>query len=138
MMQAIALEFEKPIFTAHSKKIADVFQLPGHKFWVATADNKVIGTIGLVTLSNDNMVLKSMFVDKAFRGRSVSSLLMQALIDWATEHGCKHVYLGTMQQFTAAQRFYEKNGFTKCNREDLPSDFVANTLDTIFYRKGLS
>lgn len=138
MMQAIALEFEEPIFSSSSLRIVEVFALPGNKYWVAMADNKVVGTIGLMQLSDNNAVLKSMFVDKAFRGQSVSRLLMQMLIDWTTEHGCKEVYLGTMSQFMAAQRFYEKNGFERCNRTDLPSDFIANPLDSVFYRGRLS
>lgn len=45
MMRDIALEFKEPIYSAQSKKIVDVFELPANKFWVAINDNKVVGTI---------------------------------------------------------------------------------------------
>lgn len=138
MMRDIALEFEEPIYSAHSKKIIDVFELPVNKFWVAINNNKVTGTIGLVKLSNENLVLKSMFVDKAFRGQTISNLLLDTLMNWAIQNSCKQIYLGTMSQFIGGQRFYEKNGFVKCHPTDLPHDFVVNTLDTIFYTKQIN
>lgn len=137
MMEGIALEFKEPIFTTQSKKISDVFELANHRFWVATDGAKVIGTVGMVTLNNENLVLKSMFVDKEARGKGISDLLLSTVIKQATQDHYKTIYLGTMFQFKAGQRFYEKKGFTKCERTDLPADFPINTLDTIFYRKHL-
>lgn len=137
MMEAIALEFKEPIFTTQSKKISDVFELANHRFWVATDGAKVIGTVGMVSLNDENLVLKSMFVDKEVRGQGISDLLLNTVIKQATQDHYKEIYLGTMSQFIAGQRFYEKNGFTTCHRTDLPADFPINTLDTIFYRKHL-
>jgi N-acetylglutamate synthase-like GNAT family acetyltransferase len=137
MMAAIALEFSEPIFTERSKKITDVYWMPKNKFWVATDNDKVVGTIGIVKLTNKNTVLKSMFVDRMYRGYGISNLLLETLINWAVENKCKQIYLGTMTQFTAAQKFYEKNKFVKCNKTELPTDFTINTLDSIFYTKRL-
>ncbi len=137
MMRSIALEFREPIFTEKSKKIVDIYLMPNNKFWVAIDNDKVVGTIGTVKLTNKNIVLKSMFVDKMYRGQGISNLLLDTLINWAIQNKYKQVYLGTMMQFTAGQRFYEKNKFVKCNKTELPSDFTINTLDTIFYTKHL-
>lgn len=136
-MRSIALEFREPIFTEKSKKIVDIYLMPNNKFWVAIDNDKVVGTIGTVKLTNKNIVLKSMFVDKMYRGQGISNLLLDTLINWAIQNKYKQVYLGTMMQFTAGQRFYEKNKFVKCNKTELPSDFTINTLDTIFYTKHL-
>lgn len=137
MMGSIALEFKEPIFTEKSKKMIDVYLMSNNKFWVATYSNKVVGTIGIVKLTNENAVLKSMFVDKMYRGQGISNLLLDTLINWAMQNKFRQIYLGTMTQFTAGQRFYEKNGFVKCNKTELPTDFTINTLDTIFYTKYL-
>ena len=137
MMGSIALEFNEPIFTDESKKIVDVYWMPNNKFWVATDSDKVVGTVGIVKLTNDNIVLKSMFVDKMYRGKGVSNLLLDTLTNWVIQNKYKQIYLGTMTQFTSGQRFYEKNGFVKCNKTELPTDFSINTLDTIFYTKHL-
>lgn len=137
MMNNIVLEFEEPILTTQAKKIIDVFGLPNHRFWVAVNDDKIIGTIGLVQLGYQNIVLKSMFVDQTQRGLGVSNLLLKTLEEWAVHHYYKQIYLGTMTQFAAGQRFYSKNGFEKCTQADLPPDFIINPLDTIFYTKQL-
>jgi putative acetyltransferase len=137
IMGIIASEFKEPIFTEKSKKIIDVYLMPNNKFWVATDSNKVIGTIGTVKLRNENIVLKAMFVDKAYRGQGISNLLLDTLLSWAIQNKYKQIYLGTMTQFTAGQRFYEKHGFVKCNKTELPTDFPINSLDTIFYTKHL-
>lgn len=138
MMDNIVLEFEEPIRTKQSKKIMDVFELPDHQFWVATNGDKIVGSIGLLRLDNQNIVLKSMFVDQTQRGLGVSNLLLKTLEEWAAHHHYKQIYLGTMTQFAAGQRFYSKNGFEKCTQADLPPDFIANPLDTIFYTKSLN
>lgn len=137
MMESITLEFKEPIFTEKSKKIIDVFSVPNNKFWVAIDRNKVVGTIGMVKLTNENIALKSMFVDKMYRGQGISNLLLDTLLKWTIQNKYKQIYLGTMTQFSAGQRFYEKNGFVKCNKTELPTDFAINTLDTIFYTKYL-
>jgi N-acetylglutamate synthase-like GNAT family acetyltransferase len=137
MMGSIALEFTEPIFTEKTKKIIDVYLKPNNKFWVASDGNKVVGTIGIVKLMNKNIVLKSMFVDKMYRGQGISNLLLDTLLNWVVKNKYNQIYLGTMTQFTAGQRFYEKNGFVKCNKAELPADFTINTLDTIFYTKNL-
>lgn len=138
MMESIALEFKEPIFSVNSKKIVDVFRLIDNKFWVATNDNNVIGTVGMVKLNDKNIILKSMFVDKKYRGQGISKLLLDHVVNWANANDFNQIYLGTMQQFISGQRFYEKNGFKKCRQHELPTDFQINPLDTIFYTKKLN
>lgn len=138
MMAGIASEFIEPIFTEKSKKIIDVYLKLNNKFWVSLANDTVVGTVGLVELTNGNIMLKSMFVDNTYRGQGISNLLLATVIDWAIQNNYTQIYLGTMTQFTAGQRFYEKNGFKKCNKSELPNDFTINSLDSIFYTKYLN
>lgn len=119
MMQNLALEFDEPIFSAQSKKIAAIFSLPNNRFWVATNDDKVIGTIAMTKLQDGNAVVKSMLVDQAFRGQAVADLLLAALAAEAIQNQCTRLYPGTMARFAAGQRFYEKNGFVKCESDEL-------------------
>ncbi len=138
MMGSIALEFEEPIFAENSKKIIDIFSIPNNQFWVAIDSNRIVGTIGMVKLTNENIVLKSMFVDKMYRGQGISNLLLETLVNCAVQDKYKQIFLGTMTQFLAGQRFYEKTGFERCTKTDLPNDFPINKLDTIFYSKYLN
>jgi len=137
LMAGIALEFREPLFNEKSTKITDVYLLPSNKYWVATDNGKIVGTIGIVKLTNNNSILKSMFIDKAYRGQGISNMLLETLLSWAKENNCTRVYLGTMTQFTTGQRFYEKNKFVRCDKTELPTDFALNTLDSLFYSREL-
>ncbi len=136
MMQRIQDEYPEPITTSHSTRIIEVYKLPRQKYWVAVHEGKVAGTIGMVLYSGNSVVVKRMMVDPEFRGKvwNTASLLMEKGFDWARNNGAKEVYLGTMTQFIAAQKFYERKGFIKINKDELPADYSANPMDSIYYR----
>ncbi len=138
MLDEITKEYEASFFSLNSKKINEVYLLPGRRYWVATAEGKVVGSVGVIC--NENYaVLKSMFLLKAFRGaeQQVATRLLQTAMQWAAENKCAIMYLGTMAQFIAAQKFYEKQGFIKIDEETLPENFPSNTVDTVFYKKEI-
>jgi N-acetylglutamate synthase-like GNAT family acetyltransferase len=113
------------------------FYQSGHgNFWLALADDEVVGSISLRDIGNRQGALRKMFVQAPFRGREhqVAQRLLQTLVDWSREQGLKEVFLGTTAAFLAAHRFYEKNGFVEITAADLPSAFPRMALDTKFYR----
>jgi N-acetylglutamate synthase-like GNAT family acetyltransferase len=139
MMDNIQSEYLEAITSNHSTVIKDVYKDPDQKFWIAIhQDQEVAGTVG-VKLSNNFAEIKRMFVDPAFRGPvfPTAKLLLKTAIDHAASLGFKKIYLGTMSQFVAAQRFYEKSGFTKIGQQMLPRDYKLNPMDSIFYRMDL-
>lgn len=139
MMKIISEEFTEPIFSSSSIKMQIANRIRNHHFWVAMADKKVIGSVGIILLKNHNAALKSMFLLKNVRSNSaqIANALLQVVISYAIKYKAKSLYLGTMDQFKAAQRFYEKNGFIKTVSTELPADFGANVLDTLFYKRRL-
>lgn len=140
MMLGIQAEFPISITSPQSTRIYEVYQLSDQKFWVALHKHKVVGTIGLSLFSNHKAVLKRMMVDKAYRGPSfnTASLLLQKSMDWAREEGIKEIYLGTMEQFIAAQQFYLKKGFTEIDKKALPADYDPNPIDSLYYKISLT
>jgi RimJ/RimL family protein N-acetyltransferase len=135
MMQEIADEFSFPI--SHQKAAAAA-KLIG-QYWVAFYGKEIIGTIGILKITDNSVVLKRMFVRKAFRGKDFGTAisLLQTVLNLCKQEKQKAIYLGTMEQFTAAQRFYEKNGFCRIFKDDLPLDFIINPVDTVFYKLEL-
>ena len=80
--------------------------------WIALDENdKVIGTISLRNLDNISCELKTLYVDKKFRGNGIAHELMSVFMDFAKERGYKRVQLDTYDGLERAKRFYEKNGF---------------------------
>jgi GNAT superfamily N-acetyltransferase len=135
MMQEIANEFAIPI--SYQKAAATAKSID--QYWVAFYGKEIIGTVGILKITDNSVVLKRLFVKKAFRGKELgtANLLLQTVFNWCKKEKPKAIYLGTMEQFIAAQRFYEKNGFHSIFKSDLPVDFDINSVDTVFYKMDL-
>jgi N-acetylglutamate synthase-like GNAT family acetyltransferase len=138
-MNAIEKEFTEPISHSDPKTrtITELANLSTEKYWVAVSNAKAIGTIGLTLISDNNIVLKRMFVSPDFRGKGIAKQLLNALTNWGNKNKMKAMYLGTMSQFKIAQQFYENNGFVKIEKSSLPEDFPLNPVDSLFYCKVL-
>ena len=134
MLVSIENEFEYSIRNSSKKKKVNVLD----KYWLALRGKEVVGTVGLIFISSQNAILKSMMVREEFRGRryGLSLLLLQKAMNCCKEKEVKTIYLGTMTQFKAAQKFYQKNGFKEISEKKLPNNFLGNPLDSLFsYKK---
>ncbi|MGG0514542.1 GNAT family N-acetyltransferase [Bacillus pseudomycoides] len=121
------------------QEIEQFYQRDNGSFWVAIHDGKVVGTVALLDIGNQQVALRKMFVKKEFRGKvwNTASMLLQTAISWAKERELEGIYLGTTVQFLAAHRSYEKNGFQSIRMEELPGSFPVLQVDKKFYRYGL-
>lgn len=119
--------------------IEEFYQQGNGNFWVALYQNDVIGTIALIDIGNNQLALRKMFVHEAFRGGvyQTGQRLLDTAIAWIREKNCSEVYLGTLEIFKAAQRFYEKNGFEEIAKSELPNTFPKMALDNKFYKKTI-
>lgn len=119
--------------------ISSIYQIGMGNFWLAIVEGKVIGTISLLDIGNNQVALRKMFVDRRYRGREfqVAKTLLNKAIDWANNKSLQAIFLGTTPQFKAAHRFYHKNGFTELRSEELPNDFPIMKVDKKFYKISL-
>ena len=84
---------------------------------VARQDGVVIGMVNLLytisTAVGDRVgLLEDMVVDADIRGSGAGSLLLKQAIELARTNGCKRITLLTDRTNEAAQRFYQRHGFT--------------------------
>lgn len=109
-------------------------------FWVAKENGKVAGTIGLMNKGNGLCILKKFFVYEPYRGKphNLGQHLYAVFLDFAKTHGFSKIILDTPKNTDRAHRFYEKSGFRKIEKEELPvqydypyddSDFFCLNLD---------
>jgi len=107
----------------------------GGGFWGALHNGKLVGTIALIASGNGIGILRKMFVQKEFRGKEhgIGQLLLEKLIQHCNIAGITDVYLGTVEVFKAAQRFYEKNDFAVIEKSKLPPEFLFMPADNKFY-----
>lgn len=120
-------------------RIQEEYIETGGNFWVALADNQVVGTIALVKLENGNGAIKKMFSASAFRGeKQLGKQLLDTLIAYCKAQGYKALYLGTVNVLVAAQKFYKKHGFVECSKDEMPKDYHIMEVDNVFFKKDLS
>jgi len=136
-------EFSIAISLDDQRDLQDIcafYQCGAGNFWVAVAGERVVGSLGLLDIGNNQAALRKMFVKAEYRGaeHAVARRLLATLLEWCRAQSIAEVYLGTTAKFLAAHRFYEKSGFTEISRAELPSAFPVMTVDTKFYRHALS
>ncbi len=106
-----------------------------YNFWYATDPNgTIIGSIGLKKIDDQKGEVKKFFIQQSYRGKNVAPKLMNALIQSAVKHGFETLYLGTVDILHAAHRFYEKYGFERIQKQELPPQFEICPLDTVFFK----
>ncbi len=135
-------EFDIPITLEEQTDLADIDEFYNHGsggFWVAVIDEHIVGTIGLLDITNRQAALRKMFVHKDYRGSDtgVALGLLDHLLTEARTKGVSEIFLGTTADFIAAHRFYEKNGFKQYSKTDLPTRFPIMAVDSRFYRLAL-
>lgn len=123
------------------KNIPEFYQRGNSHFWVALDQGMVIGTIALLDAGNHICLLRKMFVHKDYRGadKGVGQALFDTLLRWCESHDIEQIYLGTIDKFKAAQRFYEKNGFHAVEENELPQidSRIKMKVDNTYYRKEI-
>lgn len=109
------------------------YQQAGGEFWIALSDGQVIGTIGLMLKENYCAVLKKFFVKKEFRSQKIGLALYNELLQYAVSKGVRHVLLDTPAVAHASHRFYEKAGFYKISKAELPVPYAYPDRESILY-----
>ena len=135
-------EFDVPITLAEQPDLQNVrafYQHGSGGFWVATTAERIVGTIALVDLGNAKVALRKMFVAKDYRGAALATALklLDHALSYAAAQGARDVYLGTVDKFHAALRFYEKHGFAAIEKDALPAGFSRMGVDNRFYHRSL-
>ncbi|SEN71481.1 Acetyltransferase (GNAT) domain-containing protein [Chitinophaga rupis] len=121
------------------KAINAFYRETGGNFWGAFDGNTLVGTIALINIGHQAGAIRKMFVKKEYRGKEfgIAQQLLAKLLAYSREQGIKDIYLGTVEQLKAAQRFYEKNQFTLIQKTDLPDYFPVMSSDSMFFHLQL-
>jgi putative acetyltransferase len=87
-------------------------KVPDIKTAIIIYDDEKPVAIGCFKKYNDDTVeIKRMYVDKAYRGKGLSKLVLNELEKWAIEEGFKYAILETGIRFIVAQNLYKQAGY---------------------------
>ncbi|KAM6429039.1 putative N-acetyltransferase camello [Rhynochetos jubatus] len=114
----------------------------GAGFWVAEADEQVVGMAGVRPVedgADGELTLKRMSVRKDYRGLGIATALGRTALTFARRRGCRAVVLNTLMVQHEARALYERLGFRRHRRYVLPTVYgrLANCTVTT-YRYDLS
>ena len=96
-------------------RFSEVYSKEGRTYWVAVdEDGRVVGGTGIGEVEGADGVceLQKMYCLPEARGTGVASRLMEAALGFAKKY-YRQCYLETLDNMTAAQKFYEKYGFRR-------------------------
>ena len=103
---------------------------PDGRLYVLYEEEEAAACIALRRLDSRRAELKRLYVRPRFRGRGLSSLLLERILSDAEEIGYEEILLDTLPCLEGALRLYLNHGFTFTERyNDSPEE------DTIFMHK---
>lgn len=109
------------------------YEKNGGEFWIAVENGEVIGTIALMNYGNGNGILKKFFVRADWRSKKLGLALFQVLMEKAEGDGYKQLLLDTPSVAKASHRFYEKAGFLKIGKNELPFRYEYPDRNSLLY-----
>lgn len=130
-------EFNVPITLEDQPDLLDItanYYDNGGAFWGAKINGEIVGTIAMIKFSPDAAAIRKMFVKKEYRGKEfgIAQQLLETLFTYSKENGITNLYLGTVTVLHAALRFYERNGFIRIDKNNLPAAFPIMNADNVF------
>ena len=90
---------------------------PGNRIWLAEADGRLAGSIGILRREGNAAQLRWFLVDPAHRGQGLGGRLLDEALAFCRAAGYGSVYLWTVSLLTAAARRYRAAGFQKTEEQ---------------------
>ncbi len=137
------IEFGLPIALEDQPDLLDIekyYRGSGGDIWGAFAGGSLVGSIAVIFIGSGAGAVRKVFVQKEFRGGrwKIAQRLLETLIADCRQRQIAGLYLGTHDILLAAGRFYEKNGFARTDKANLPPGFPLMEVDNVFYSLHLA
>ena len=113
------------------KNIENVYLKNNGDFLVGILNNKLVAMGALKKISRNIAEIKQMRVHPKFQRRGFGQIILDELEERARNLGYRLLRLDTTIKQTAAQKFYQKNGYVEVRR-----GFLGG-FETIYYEKKL-
>lgn len=84
----------------------------GIRYGYVTDGGRKVGYFGLRPEEDGSLFLSKVYLVPEERGKGHGSELLQAMLAWGREHGCRRAYLHVNVRNEKAIRAYERNGFS--------------------------
>ncbi|MEE0969283.1 MAG: GNAT family N-acetyltransferase [Clostridia bacterium] len=99
-------------------RFSEIYNTDGNKYWVIENDDgRIVGGVGIGRLKDvsDTCELQKMYCLPEIRGTGLAHELIDKALEYAKQF-YDQVYLETLENMVAAQKFYEKYGFKRVEK----------------------
>ncbi|MCF6269997.1 MAG: GNAT family N-acetyltransferase [Melioribacteraceae bacterium] len=118
-LQEYGLSVDPKGTDADIKDIYASYILPGGAFKVLEDNGKIVGSYGLLKISNTTCELRKMYLYPEYKGKGLGKKMMDDLFLTVTSLGFTKIVLETNSSLKEAINLYKKYGFTEYNPEHL-------------------
>ena len=80
-------------------------------FWCMFDNNRIIGTVAISELNNEDCELKSLYLSEKYHGMGYGKMMILHAVKKAADTGYKKMYLDSLSTSTKAIALYRKVGF---------------------------
>jgi putative acetyltransferase len=107
-------------------RFSEIYNEPGRCYWVAEDENgEIVGGVGIGPLDAVGLCeLQKMYCLPHTRGTGLAHELIAIALSYARKFYTR-CYLETLDNMTAAQKFYEKHGFVRTDKAPVQTDHFA-------------
>ena len=106
-------------------RFSEIYNTDGSRYWVATDETgKIVGGVGIGFLAEGLCELQKMYCLPEARGTGLAHRLMAQALEYARTY-YRQCYLETLDNMVAAQKFYEKYGFSRTEKAPIQTDHFA-------------
>ena len=106
------------------RSIEATYLAPGSCFWVAEAERGLVAMVAVQRSDAETGRLRRMRVTAAWRRRGIARRLLETAEAFCRDQGYRRLVLDTTEHQVAAQRLYERHGFTRKGERRL-GDFLV-------------
>ncbi|HNV86566.1 MAG TPA: GNAT family N-acetyltransferase [Candidatus Omnitrophota bacterium] len=110
---------ERAYFGSDIEHVFRNYAGPRETFFVATDQDKVVGTAGIKEEDDRNALLRRIFVRSDYRGRKIGSQLISNAVSFCKTQGYQEIIFKTTSRMSEAIKLCEANGFVKRVRLEL-------------------
>ena len=94
-------------------RIDEVYGGVKDSFFVIEENGTIVGTVGIKEESDDEALLRRLFVDTNHRKQGYGTKLLKTAISFCKENGYKRIYFRCTDRMIDAMRLCVKEGFTE-------------------------
>ena len=102
-------------FSEFDRDLADIpgtYQDSGGEFWVLVAGGLVAGCVGVTRETAERCELHRLYLMPSHRGKGSGRALIETVVSWCRENGCKELFLWSDIKFETAREVYIRCGFS--------------------------